>query len=142
MERSSKSIKLALLGTAFLFAGCGLNEEEQPQPGQAAWGDQDNAVKQAAVGDDSDWSGGDQPADWTDAEQQAANGDASGTSQGHRPMGPGIGGAIIGGAIGRSIGGSMSRGGGGGNAGGGMTSAPSARGGFGSSGSGLGGVGA
>ena len=77
MDRSSKAITLALIGSAFLFAGCQNNEEEQNQ------------------------------------NQQNAGGGGRGVF-----IAPRIGGGY----------------GGGGRAGGGVSSAPSARGGFGSTG--------
>ena len=115
MRKSSRSISLALIGSALAISGC-----------------------QPAV-EDNEWSGGDEVV------QTEPNGTVDGVATGndqynngtHQSGGmgrtaSGIGGAMIGSQIGRAIGGRSSRPTYGG--GGGMSPSPSARGGFGSSG--------
>ena len=114
MRKSSRSISLALIGSALAISGC-----------------------QPAV-EDNEWSGGD------DVVQTEPNSTVEGVATGndqyqdgtHRSGGAGrtaarIGGAMIGSQIGRSMGGRSS---GPTYGGGGMATSPSARGGFGSSG--------
>ena len=111
MRKSSKSISLALIGSALLMGGC----------------------QQAA--DDGEWSEGE------DVAQAGAGPNAEGIATGNDQYnqnhsgGAGrtasrIGGAMIGSQIGRAMGGGVRPGYSGG---GGMSASPSARGGFGSS---------
>ena len=115
MRKSSRSISLALIGSALAISGC-----------------------QPAVEESSEWSGGDEV---VQTEPNATlDGVATGNDQynngQHQSGGAGrtaarIGGAMIGSQIGRSLGGRSSAPSYGG---GGMSTGPSARGGFGSSG--------
>lgn len=118
MGKSSRSIKLALLGSALLLPGCQDRDEEWPA---------EVAADFEGISDDGGYFG---PPGEAVAGGQAvgSNGDGSNNGVHHRSPAAGIGGAIIGSQIARS----MMRGG--------STSAPSApaapsaRGGFGSTG--------
>jgi len=149
MRKSSRSISLALIGSALLLGGCQPAAEENGNE----WTD-DKDVAQTDNGNanvnDSEWGEGEAVAPI--GENATAEGVATGNEQYHHGGGmgraaSGIGGAMIGSQIGRSMGG-----GGGGMApnpgyqggpgvSGSAPSAPSARGGFGSSGGFSGGFG-
>ena len=120
MRKSSRSISLALIGSAFLLGGCQPAAVEQPE---SEWGDD---VAQVEPGGTLDGV--------------AAGNDQYNNGTHHSGAGrtaSRIGGAMIGSQIGRAIGGGMSSrpsyGGGGGGYSGGAAPSPSARGGFGSS---------
>ena len=121
MRKSSRSISLALIGSAFLLGGCQPAAVEQPE---SEWGED---VAQVEPGGTIDGvaTGNDQ-----------YNNGTHGSGGGMGRTASRIGGAMIGSQIGRSIGGGMSSQpsyGGGGGYGGGSAASPSARGGFGSS---------
>lgn len=118
MGKSSKSITLALIGSALLMAGCQTRDEEPIADANADFG---------ATAD-----GGGDFGDPASADGQAAGTPHNGNGIGR--AGSGVAGAIIG----SRIAGSMLRGGGGGASAPVTPSAPSARGGFGATGSGFG----
>ena len=117
MRKSSRSISLALIGSALLLGGCGATEDE------SEWAATDEEVAQ-------DGTNGTAQAVATGNDQyNQQHGGSSGGRTAAR-----IGGALIGSQIGRSIGGGGVGGGYGPSyGGGGATASPSARGGFGSS---------
>ncbi len=144
MRKSSRSISLALIGSALLLGGCQPAAEENGNE----WTD-DKDVAQTDNGNanvnDSEWGEGEAVAPI--GENATAEGVATGNEQYHHGGGmgraaSGIGGAMIGSQIGRSLGRGMGgnpgygNGNGGGN--GGMAASPSSRGGFGSSAGGFG----
>ncbi len=144
MRKSSRSISLALIGSALLLGGCQPAAEENGNE----WTDEKD-VAQADNGNpnanDNEWSEGEAPA----GENATLDGVATGNAQYNHGGGmgrtaSGIGGAMIGSQIGRSLGRGMAGnpgyggGYGNGNGNGGMTASPSSRGGFGSSAGGFG----
>ena len=135
MRKSSRSISLALIGSALLLGGC------RPSVEESEWTDEKDV---AQTDNGNDWGPDDEVA--ATGENATLDGVATGNAQynhgggGMGRVASGIGGAMIGSQIGRSLGRGMSSpsygGGVGGN--GGMAAGPSARGGFGSSAGGFG----
>ena len=111
MRKSSRSISLALIGSALMLGGC------QPAAEESEWSDDDDLTQ-------------------VDATTQGVATGNDQYNQNHGGAGRAasrIGGAMIGSQIGRSIGGAMRPGPNYGGGGGGGMASPSARGGFGSS---------
>jgi len=133
MRKSSRSISLALIGSALLLGGC------QPAAEENEWTEEKDV---AQTDNNDDWARDDEVA--ATGENATLDGVATGNAQynhGGGGMGraaSGIGGAMIGSQIGRSLGRGMSSPGYGGGGNGGMAASPSARGGFGSSAGGFG----
>ena len=142
MRKSSRSISLALIGSALLIGGCQPAADENGNE----WTDEKDVAQADNPGaNDDQWGEGDPVA--PAGENATAEGIATGNAQYNHGGGgvgrgmSGVGGALIGSQIGRSLGRGMggNPGYGGGVGNGGMAPAPSSRGGFGASGGGFGG---
>ncbi len=124
MRKSSRSISLALIGSALLLGGCQPAAEETTAVEENEWSDDE--VAQAGNGATAEGIA------TGDAQYNQRHG-----SGGMGRVASGIGGAMIGSQIGRAIGGGGARpgysGAPGPSYGGGAPASPSARGGFGSS---------
>ena len=115
MGKSSRSIKLALIGSALLLPGCGGGDEANPE-----------VLADTEAGDGGLYYG-------PEGQEPTQNGQTSGSSVHRRSPMAGVAGAMIGSQVARSL-----SGGGGSSAPVAPSAAPSARGGFGASGGGLG----